>query len=511
MRSKVIVILTAVCLVAVGVAAALLSGGEEEYVRYHQHREAQRLSDLSAEDQAAASSTDIDAETFASHLPVVSIDTRGQKVPGERIFMSSDADDYLYEQRYTTAEDGMRTIAVDFDLFDHDGAANRLSDDPSVETQAEIRYRGHSSRLFDKKSYSVTFTEADRTTNRNLDVLGMGADEDWILNGPFLDKTQVRNYLTMNVVGQFMPYVPDVRFCELFVNGEYQGIYLLMETVKVGENRVELTSSDRRTAATSYLVQRDWGQAGDPGNVSDLLDATYVTSDTRLNISYPSTMELTSDQRDWIVSDLNGIEKSLYSYDYDTADYGYWNTLDVRSFVDYAIVNELALNIDAGSYSTYFYRDVRGKLSIGPIWDFNNAYDNYSEASTIDSGFVMSEKPFYFMLLKDEHFVDQVISRYRELRSSYLSEDSLTAYVDEVVDYLGPAIDRNFEVWGYSFDPSAVSVDNKLNPDDRNPGDHEDAVRQLKSAIRERGHWLDRNIENLRQYSHESANKQFNH
>ena len=64
---------------------------------------------------------------------------------------------------------------------------------------------------------------------------------------------------------------------------------------------------------------------------------------------------------------MSFIEKSLYSYDYDTADYGYWNTLDVDSFVDYFLFNEFTMNYDAGSYSTYLYKDLRGKLTIGPL------------------------------------------------------------------------------------------------------------------------------------------------
>ncbi len=511
MRSRIIAALAAVCLVAVGVGAALLNGGSEEYERYHQHREAQQLSDLSAEDQEAACSSNIDTESFASHLPVVSIDTRGQEVPGEQLRVDAEGLELPYERSYTMASDGAKTIPTDFSLFYDETSANRLDDTPALETQAEVRYRGHSSRLFDKRSYAVTFTESDRTTKRDLDVLNMGKESDWILNGPFLDKTQIRNYLSMNVIGQFMQYVPDVRFCELFVNGEYQGIYLLMETVKYGEDRVSLTPSDSRTSATSYIVQRDWGQADNPSNITDLFDETYVVSGTYLDLIYPNEMSVTIDQREWIASDLNSIEKSLYSYDYDTENHGYWTVLDVDSFVDYAIVNELTLNIDAGSYSTFYYRDVRGKLAIGPVWDFNNAYDNYTEESVAELGFLMNEKPFYYMLFKDEKFVGQVISRYRELRSSYLSDEALSSYIDEVVAYLGPAIDRNFQVWGYTFDASALGADSKLSPEDRNPESYDEAVDDLKDAIELRGEWLDRNIENLRQYSHESAVKMFNH
>lgn len=86
MRSKVIVILAAVCLVAVGVYAALLNEGQPLPERYIQHEKAQHIEDLSAEDQAAVSSTSTDPETFASHLPVISIDTGGQEIPGGPIY-----------------------------------------------------------------------------------------------------------------------------------------------------------------------------------------------------------------------------------------------------------------------------------------------------------------------------------------------------------------------------------------------------------------------------------------
>lgn len=519
MRSRIIAALAAVCLVAVGVGAALLNGGSEEYERYHQHREAQQLGDLSAEDQEAASSTNIDAETFASHLPVVSIDTRGQEVPGSVASSSSDEADGVEKENeirtkdvhYELAADGRETIATDFTLFSQEDAANRLTDAPSFESQAEIRYRGNSSRHFSKKSYAVTFTESDRLTNKEIDVLGMGADEDWILNGPFLDKTMVRNYLSFNIFGQFMPFVPEVRFCELFVNGEYQGLYLLMESVKVSEERVDLSPPSHNSVATSYLLRKDWANADDDDVVDDLLGAMRKEPNTNLTIVYPTESVVTADMEQWIRSDFNSFEKSLYSYDYDTAEYGYKTYIDVQSFVDYAIVNEFSLNTDAGKYSTYYYRDIRGKICIGPIWDYNNAYNNYFEDDLSDSGFFMPSKPLYFMLFKDEHFVNETISRYRELRSTYLSDESLLSYIDETIAYLGPAIERNNAVWGYAFDPSLLTADEKLTPDERNPRSFSEAVDDLKGSITSHGAWLDRYIENLRQYSHESVNKRYNH
>ena len=109
------------------------------------------------------------------------------------------------------------------------------------------------------------------------------------------------------------------------------------------------------------------------------------------------------------------------------------------------------------------------------------------------------------MLTKDEDFTNQIISRYRQLRKGCLSEEYLMNYIDDTIEYLGPAIDRNFEKWGYSFDSDTL-----LEPEERNIHSYEEAVSQLKTFIKERGRWMDDNIESLRQYSAESKVKKYN-
>ena len=79
-------------------------------------------------------------------------------------------------------------------------------------------------------------------------------------------------------------------------------------------------------------------------------------------------------------------------------------------------------------------------------------------------------------------------------------------YIDETIAYLGGAIDRNFQVWGYSFESYRP-----LQPEGRNPDSYEEAVEQLKDFCIQRGAWMDEHIDTLRQYSHPSKNKKFNH
>ena len=139
------------------------------------------------------------------------------------------------------------------------------------------------------------------------------------------------------------------------------------------------------------------------------------------------------------------------------------------------------------------------------IWDFNSACNNYTHPVNLPNHFEMQQNIWYFMLTKDEEFTDRIIRRYRQLRKTYLSEQYLDDYIDNVLAYLGPAIERNFEVWGYTFDKDMID------PPERNPQNFEEAIAQLKDYIHERGEWMDKYIVILSQYSHESKNKKFNH
>ena len=170
------------------------------------------------------------------------------------------------------------------------------------------------------------------------------------------------------------------------------------------------------------------------------------------------------------------------------------------------IINEYFRNADAGTHSTYLYKDVRGKITMGPVWDFNNSVDNYFEEVYPISGFIFQEKTWYEMLVRDPKFIEKVIKRYRELRKTILNNDYIQGYIDDVLLYIKPAVVRNFEVWGYTFGENFV----ELKPIERNYRSYEDAVFQYKNYLEERGIWLDNNIDSLYQYSHFSVNKKYN-
>lgn len=442
---------------------------------------------------------DCDGTELCTHLPLVLIDTGGQEIPGAPITTSSGQ-----EIGFTTTEDGDTMLPARISVMSNDDRNHHPSDTPDLESDMVIRIRGNSSRYFDKKSYLLRLTGEDGGY-RQEEMMGMAPHYEWALHGPFLDKSLIRNYMWYNIAGEFMGYAPNVRFCEVILNGEYQGLYVMVETITNGEDcRLDITEPVDGSTETGWLLRQDQGSGNPAKNIQTFANYTYRNLEV-LDIQYPRSGDLTPEMADAIANEFSDFEKSLYSYDYDTDDYGYHNYINTQSFVDYFIINEFTANYDAGWLSTYIYRDVGGKCNM-VIWDFNSACDNYADSMMDPPRFEMQHVPWFFMLMKDEHFVERIIDRYRELRETYLSDDYLNRYIDDIIAYLGPAVERNFQVWGYSFDEFLP-----LRPAERNPADYDAAVQQIRDFIRQRGAWMDEYIETLRQYAHESRNKKYNH
>ena len=379
------------------------------------------------------------------------------------------------------------------------------SDTPDIQSSALIRIRGRSSRRFDKKGYLLRFTKEDGSYD-NYEVMGMDSHYEWALHGPFLDKSLIRNYLWYNIAGEMMDYAPNVRFCEVIVNGEYQGLYVMTETIANGEDaRVHVSEPIDNTTATGYIIRSDQGSKNTLKNINNF---TYYTYRIRrrnglcLDIEYPRAGALTLEMADAIEQEISDFEKALYSFDFNSKEYGYHKWIDANSFADYLIINEFTQNYDAGGLSTYIYKDIGGKYKMC-VWDFNNSCGLYEQE--FDNYFSMTDTIWQQMLVRDEAYCQKIVDRYRMWRESYLNEDYLLGYIDDVIAFLGDAVERNFSVWGYTFEESL------LMPESRNAKSHEEAVEQLKQYIADRGQWMDRHIESVLQNGHPSVNKRYDY
>ena len=483
-------------LALVMILVALLAAPEDEdsaSYRVHQHLTSR---------QPDAGCT-CDGSELCTHLPLVVIDTGGEEIPGV-----PDGRDETGKAVFSKTAEGESMLSVHVSIMDDETRNHHPSDAPDVESSALIRVRGNSSRYFEKKSYLLRFTD-DMGDYQDHEVMGMDAHYEWALHGPYLDKSLIRNYMWYNIAGEMMDYAPNVRFCEVIVNGEYQGLYVMTETITNGTDcRVNVSEPVDGTTSTGYVLRLDRGSDNEVKNINNFTYYTYLIDRSYrhgIDIEYPRAGDLTVEMADAIEQDLSDFEKALYSFDYNTHDYGYQNYIDVDSFVDYFILNEFTQNYDAGYLSTYLYKDINGKYRM-VIWDFNSACNNYEEQNLDGAGFQMQNTTWQKMLMRDEDYDKRVIDRYHMWRKSYLNEDYLMNYIDDVVAFLGPAIDRNFAVWGDTFEEYRP-----LEPESRNPDSFEDAVEDMKGFIRQRGDWMDEHIEVVQQYGHPSAVKKYNH
>lgn len=491
MKHKIIFIIT---IIGIIIASLIFNNATFSTNRYHQHRE-DKVDEVDFNGQYTSLETGLDS--FSTHLPLFEITTE-DLVPDPYV---------LDELGVKKRNDDMVVAKINY--FDDELNLNKLSNVPALSEEAMFRIRGRSSRAFDKKGYLIKFKKKNLVDNKKVSLSGMVEDSDWALHGPFMDKTLIRNYLCYNLAGEFMEYSPNVRFCELILNGEYQGLYLLTEQVEYNdEGRIEITETKPNLKSTSYILQLDVGTE-DP--LYALPTFNYYTGKNGsvnkgsglLEIKYPG-QSLTLDQKYFIENEISQFEKALVSFDSADKNFGFPAFIDINSFVDYFIINEFTMNSDAGRLSTYYYKDMRGKLKVA-VWDFNSAFNNYTLDFSKPHFLMMTDKPWYEYLLKDPSFVERIIKRYAELRKTFLSDEYLLNYVDETIAYLGPAIDRNNEKWRYSY----FGFPELLIPTERNPRNFDEAVAQLKEVMVERGQYLDENIETLYALAHDSVNKQF--
>ena len=466
--------------------------------RYHQHLAQPSEEDLGLCEVCGGESA------LCTHLPIVTIQTGGQTIPGRPI-----TNDAGVRTSYETTEQGDTEIIVSFSTIDEEGVWHHPEDQASIQGTARMRIRGNSSRWFDKASYRLKLTQGQTNPAPDrLPLLGMPAGETWALYGPFLDKTLIRNYMWMNLAGEIMPgWVPNVRFCELVLDGDYQGLYVLMEMIDVQDGRLELTEYDDGDAVTSYLLRIE-PEISPERAMENFSFYTYRMEPGRqAELLYPGKTHQTEAVQSFVNADFSAVERMLYAGDMDD-----WaEELDLDAFVNYYILEEyLGLN-DTFAASTYFYRDARGKLAIGPVWDFNNVLDNFFTPLP-EEGFMLSQRGWFGELMRSQAFVSRVISRYQALRRGVLSDDNLLDYIAQTQAWLGSAVDRNFAVWGYSFDPEQLTYRTRRSPevlsgqdlDDVNPESFQEATQWMVDYMLERGQWMDQHIDSLRQYCHPS-------
>ena len=372
------------------------------------------------------------------------------------------------------------------------GERNYLSDQGNpdyldYDGRIDIEIRGSSSQAFSKKQYGFSTRLSDNISKNNVSLLGMPEEHDWILNGMVFDTTRIRDYLCFNLFRQMGHYASRTAYCELVINNQYRGIYLLEEKIKADEERVnvvKITPSDNNLPYVTggYITKAD--KVSYDEHIAWTLFTWYGAAVNYLHV-LPKDDQVTPSQFDYIYYQFKDLETSAKNNDTSLED-GFPSIIDIPSVIDFILLNELASNPDAYQYSTYFHKDRKGKLKAGPIWDSDLTFGNdlffwgFDRSKTSGWHFEEQENDgstFWRDLFYSSEFRCYLARRWNELiqPGEPLNFTGLEELIDSTVALIGEAVARDYIRWGIG-------------------EDHLQHVNNIKSFIIERTAWMTQNL-----------------
>jgi hypothetical protein len=335
---------------------------------------------------------------------------------------------------------------------------------PGYRGRIGIETRGQSSQQFPKKSFAIELRDA-RGEDRDAPLLRMPADGDWVLYAPYNDKTLMRNVVAYRTARWMGRYAARTRFVRLRLNGRAHGVYVLMERLELGDDRVQGEALFEFT----FPFQ---ARSKAPSFLTPFKRRPIVWED-------PERGDLSARNAARLAAKVRAAERSLYGP-------GSWRRhLDERAAVDFALVNELFKNQDAFHASTYL--TLRGgKLHLGPVWDYDISMGNsdYGPSRRL-GGSMLARRDWAERLYADRRFARALTARWRELRRAGLRRELLGIVAGAERELRGSIAD-NFARWpvlGQRVWPNPVAR-----------GTHGAEMRFLRGWLARRIAWLDRNI-----------------
>ena len=327
-----------------------------------------------------------------------------------------------------------------------------------------IRGRGNTTWYWPKKPYVIAF-------DKRQSVLGMPEHKRWVLLANFMDRTLMRNMVAMKVSSMMsnLAWTPRCVPVELVLNGKHQGSYLLIEQVRVDENRLNISEDG------GYLFELDF-HYDNPVQWTDKHGSCHgMSRGIPFSVKYPDSDDITSDQISYAKNYIAEVADVIYGSNFKDPVNGYAKFLDVDSFIDYWIVYEVMTNHELNNPgSIMFHKDVCGKLTAGPCWDFDWGILSFY-TSNGEYGLVNKDAIWYSRLFQDPDFKSRVKARFLELKPQL---QTIPSYMDECEKLLEKSAGLNFKMWNPADDRSQ-NGGNIINGDE-NLTFH-DAVKRLKS------------------------------
>lgn len=374
-------------------------------------------------------------------------------------------------------------VVADFFVVDNLGGNNSLKDTATIKGKAKIKIRGSSSKALPKQSYLFK-TYDDSLSKKEISLLGLPKESEWVLYAPFIDYSLMRNVLGYKLHRKMENYSPRTKYFHLIINNDYRGIYVLVERIKRGKNRINVAKQNKKTIdkdsiTGGYIVKLDKGKgeawaSAFKSNIDSGFGKWFIHV-------YPKSKNLNQAQRDFIRGYIASFETALLNG-------GNWDDyIKTKSFIDYMIMMEVTKNVDGYRLSTFYSKDRGGKLKADPLWDLNlsfgltSYYDGYKT-----EGFMYKDKasPFWWQyFMQNPKFKKAFKARWKELRKTVLSEKAINHAINEEVNLLQSDIHYNTEKW--------MSYKETSNWRKEDQTSFKGSISYLKNWIKKRNAYLD--------------------
>ena len=375
-----------------------------------------------------------------------------------------------------TTDNGAPIVSRDVYITGQMSLVSNVAGAPAVNGGLQIRGRGNSTwDIHPKKPYRVKLTDKQP-------LLGMPSSKDWVLLANHSDKSLLRNALALDLGARMgLAWTPRYAFVEVYLNDRYDGVYQLMENIKVAKDRVnidELAAADvgADKITGGYLLEVDFREDG----------YTMHTTIDDLPIVFQSPEQPAPEQETYIKGYINQFEAVLHSSTFTDPTTGYAAYIDVDSFIRYYLVNEVFRNVDANMWSScWMYKPRGGKLFMGPLWDFDLAAGNANYADAFKTeGWHIRIAPWFKRLFEDPAFAARVKTAWIEIKA-----DELPAMFQEITTRsagLQQAQLNNFQRWPI--------LETWVWPNNQIPGSYKGEVDYLRSFLTARIDWIDQQI-----------------
>lgn len=365
-----------------------------------------------------------------------------------------------------------------------------------------IELRGASSQVsYPKKSYGFKILDS-RLNDIKKSLLGLPPGNGWVLYGPYADKTYLRNVLTYRLAREIGIHASRSRFIELWINGHFHGVYILLEKIERSRWKVPIdrkSLSNQMKLSANFILKIDRLPKGEYYNKTNSFPSknrkilNLFDEPLHFQYVYPKAKKIFRVQK-------RAIRQFIHEFENLMNPPIQWSRLskvaNMKSFVDFFLINELAKNIDAYRLSTYFYKSTRGKLNMGPIWDFNLSYGNkkmcnFDSYKGWSADFNVSCPNDYWLvpfwwnaLLSNKEFQKKTKVRWMELRKTTFNFN----HIEKVMTFYSNKITK-----------SGLRTKDYLlwNPKEDNTSSQEEEIQKLKGWLKKRLAWMDKKIQNF--------------